>query len=237
LTWPVRITSRQRIDLLTTLARSATAIASDRVVRVGVDGVDGAGKTVFADELAEAVRALGRPAVRASVDGFHQPRAGRYRLGKASPEGYFADSYDYPLLREVLLDPLSPGGDGRYRAAAFDHRSDQTVDSPWEQAAGDAVLVFDGIFLHRQELRGYWDFSVFLDVSTEESVARCAVRDGADPDLSHPSNRRYVKGQRLYLTQCRPASHASVVVDNQELSSPRLVSAPWLSTGTSSASS
>lgn len=233
----MRITSKERTDLLATLARSATAVASDRVVRVGIDGVDGAGKTMFADELAEAVRAAGRPAVRATVDGFHQPRAARYRLGKTSPEGYFADSYDYPLLREVLLDPLSPGGDGRYRAAAFDYRSDQPVDSPWEQAADDTVLVFDGIFLHRPELRGYWDFSVFLHVSTEESVARCAVRDGADVDPSHPSNRRYVEGQRLYLTQCQPAAHASVVVDNQELPSPRLAKAPWLSTGTSSASS
>jgi uridine kinase len=222
----VHITSRQRTELLAALARSVTGLGEDRVLRVAVDGVDGAGKTVFADELADAVRALGRPLVRSSVDGFHQPRAARYRLGPASPEGYFADSYDYPLLRKVLLDPLSPGGDRRYRAAAFDHRTDQPVDSPWELAAPDAVLVFDGIFLHRPELRGYWDFSVFLAVDFEVSVARCAARDGSAPDPRAESNRRYVEGQRLYLSQYRPAAHASVVVDNQELAEPRLLSTP-----------
>lgn len=233
----MRITSEQRTELLASLARNVTSIGADRVLRVAVDGVDGAGKTMFADELAEAVEALGRPVVRAGVDGFHQPRAARYRRGPASPEGYFADSYDYPLLRKVLLDPLSPGGDRRYRAVAFDHRTDQPVDSPWKLAPPDAVLVFDGIFLHRPELREHWDFSVFLAVDFEVSMARCAARDGSPPDPDDAANRRYVEGQRLYLSQCRPAEHATVVVDNQELASPLVIETPPLRTGTSSASS
>jgi uridine kinase len=55
----------------------ATALAPDRIVRVAIDGVDGAGKTTFANELAEVVGGLGRPVIRASVDGFHNPRVVR----------------------------------------------------------------------------------------------------------------------------------------------------------------
>jgi broad specificity phosphatase PhoE len=40
----------QRADLLTAIARMATAFAPDRIVRVAIDGVDGAGKTTFAWE-------------------------------------------------------------------------------------------------------------------------------------------------------------------------------------------
>lgn len=220
----MRINSTRRTDLLAGLARRVIDLDANRVLRVGVDGVDGAGKTVFADELADAVRALGRPVVRSGVDAFHHPRRVRYQQGATSPQGYFADSYDYPLLRKVLLDPLGPGGDRRYKVAAFDHRTDQPVEAAWEAAAPDAVLVFDGIFLHRPELRGCWDFSVFLEVEFDVSVARCASRDGSEPDPSAESNRRYVEGQRLYISQCRPASYASVVVDNQDLAAPRLVS-------------
>ena len=43
---------------------------------------------------------------------------------------------------EVLLDPLSPGGSGRYRTAAFDHRTDQTVSAPEAQAAPGDILIF-----------------------------------------------------------------------------------------------
>ena len=46
---------------------------------VAVDGVDGAGKTTFCDELASVLRAQGRAVVRASVDDFHHPRAIRWR--------------------------------------------------------------------------------------------------------------------------------------------------------------
>ena len=60
------------------LARLASAIATlhtDRRIRVAIDGVDGAGKTVMADALAPLVIAKGRQVIRASVDDFHHPRA------------------------------------------------------------------------------------------------------------------------------------------------------------------
>jgi uridine kinase len=62
------------------LRRGARAIADlpgDRRVLVAVDGVDGAGKTTFADAL---LALLARPVVRASADDFLHRREVRYRL-------------------------------------------------------------------------------------------------------------------------------------------------------------
>ena len=195
----------QRAQLLETVADRILRLPSDRKARVGIDGVDGAGKTMFADELAQILRAASRPVIRASVDGFHHPKAERYRRGRNSPEGYFEDSYNYSALKAVLLDPLSPGGSGRYRAAVFDHVTDTPVAAPERVAAPASILVFDGIFLHRPELRKYWDVSMFLDVAFAVSVARCAQRDGTSPDPAAAANRRYVEGQKLYLRNMRPA--------------------------------
>ena len=114
--------------------------------RVGIDGVDGAGKTVFGDELAHVLEASGRTVVRASVDSFHNPKAVRYRLGRNSPQGFFFDSYDYAALKAALLEPLSPGGTGLYRTAVFDHRLDAPVQVPEKHTLPGSVLVFDGIF-------------------------------------------------------------------------------------------
>ena len=50
-------------------------------VRVGIDGIDAAGKTYLADELADHLKESGRGIIRASIDGFHHPREIRSRRG------------------------------------------------------------------------------------------------------------------------------------------------------------
>src|SRR5262245_17785996 len=213
-----------RRDLVSELAQAINAIPAAGILRVGVDGVDGAGKTTLADELAPAVHELGRSVIRASVDSFHNPRAIRYRRGRSSPDGFFLDSYDYALLRRVLLDPLTRGWSGRYRAAAFDHVTDRPTATPERVAPPKAVLIFDGIFLHRPGLSGYWDYSIFLRVGYDTSIPRCAqARPGLSPDPYAESNRRYVEGQRIYLRTCEPEKLATVVIDNEDLDAPFVV--------------
>lgn len=215
--------SAARQDILQAVARAILCLPSAHVVRVAIDGVDGAGKSVFGDELARTLAETGRPIIRASVDGFHNPRALRYRQGRHSAPGYFEDSYDYARLKTLLLDPLSPGGSGRYHSAAFDHRTDSAVDLPESQALPGSILVFDGIFLHRPELRAYWDYSIFLHTGFEVSVPRYTNRDGGAPDPQAPENRRYIEGQQLYLRTCQPQRHATVVINNESLDTPFIV--------------
>ena len=196
------------------LARDVVALR--RPALVAVDGVDGAGKTTFADRLAAAVRSAGRPVLVVHEDDFLAPRAVRHRLGRDSPEGFFRDSYDTAALVEHVLDPLRPGGGvaGRkVRRRVFDHRADAPVDAPVEQVPDDGVVVVEGLFLHRDELADRWDWSVFLEVPFTESVRRLATRDGSHPDPEHPTMRRYVEGQRIYLATCRPQARATVVID------------------------
>ena len=66
--------------------------------RIGVDGVDGAGKTWLADELAERIE----HATRIRVDDFLNPPDIRYRLGRDSPEGFFLDSFDYEAFERAI---------------------------------------------------------------------------------------------------------------------------------------
>lgn len=214
----------QRARLLADIACMAIELTPGRIARLAIDGVDGAGKTTFADELATVIADLGRPVIRASVDSFHHPREIRYARGKQSPIGFFEDSYNYALLKKCLLDPLGPGGSRRYCTAAFDHVSDAAVPLVERVAPPTSVLLLDGIFLHRAELREHWDASIFLHVDFTVSVARNAMRDGSSPDSSAASNHRYVEGQRIYLSRCSPETSATLVIDNNDLAAPFILS-------------
>jgi hypothetical protein len=56
------------------------------------------------------------------------------------------------------------------------------------------------------------------------TVARMARRDGRHPDPGHPSQVRYVQGQRLYFAACRPWERADLVIDNTDVEHPVLLS-------------
>jgi len=216
---------QQRLKLLDNLADMILSLSGNPVLRVAIDGVDGAGKTTFADELAKTLKMRGKTVIRASVDGFHNPKSIRYQRGRACPDGFFLDSYNYPGLKQALLDPLSPGGSLSYCTAIFDHLSDSPVSMQPEPVQGGAILLFDGIFLHRSELRDYFDFSIFLDVEFNISAPRGAQRGPGfgSPDPESPENRRYVEGQRRYLKECSPQQRATVVIDNNNLLAPYIV--------------
>jgi uridine kinase len=99
-------------------------------------------------------------------------------------------------------------------------RAESPVHVAPETVAPGAILVLDGIFTHRDELVGFWDYSVLLHVPFAVSIPRGAARGYGDPDPDADSNRRYLEGQRLYFAECDPCSRATVIIDNTDLARP-----------------
>jgi uridine kinase len=186
------------------LARAAAAIARlprDRRTLVAVDGLDGAGKTTFADRLAPR---LDRPVVRVRADDFLNPAAIRHARGRESPEGFFLDSYDLGALTRELLDPFAAGGP--FRRRWHDAIADRPVLGADEHAPPGALLLLDGLFLQRDELRDRWDLSILLEVAPEVAAARLLEREGK------PNRPRYILGLQRYFSECDPGSRASLVL-------------------------
>lgn len=181
---------------------------------VAVDGPDAAGKSTLADELA---RHLPGCVVRASVDGFHHPRAHRQRRGPLSAEGYYRDCFDYASLRHLLLEPFRSGA-AQVVLSAHDLRTDSAVAAEPVDVEPRAVLVVDGVFLLRPELRHLWDISIYLHVDPDVTLARARLRDldlfGSESELDLRYRTRYLPGQELYRSQADPAGAATLVVDN-----------------------
>jgi uridine kinase len=218
-----------RAAILDELAAALLVIRRDHPTRVALDGVDGVGKTTLADELVTPLRRAKREVVRASVDGFHNPRSVRYQRGADSAEGYYLDSFDYAALKSALLEPLARAG-GVFRPAVFDYRVDSPVDAPSRTARADAILLFDGVFLQRPELDGCWDVAIWVEAPFEVTVERAVARDaarGGDSEATRKKYRdRYVPGQLIYMSGCGPRERADIVFHNADVRYPRLTYQP-----------
>ena len=233
---PNPIRSPARDAVLEAVARRSTQCGDPtRCSLVAIDGIDGAGKSTFADELARVLRADGVAVIRSTTDSFHNPRSVRWTRGKASPDGFYLDSHDLATLRRVLLEPLSATPPQPYRAAAFDEPSDSPVVATEERADAGSVLLFDGLFLQRPELRRYWDLVVWLDGQGRVDRRRLdwASRDCPPGPAALPHLvgcwgllARYHLGMRRYLDECDPITGADIVIANDDLASPAIVRGP-----------
>lgn len=216
-----------RDELLGRLVGTIESVTTPHPVRVAVDGPPAAGKTTLADELALVLRNKGREVVRASIEGFLVSRVHRYRRGVDSPEGCYRDSFDFGALHRVLLDPLGPDGDRRFRQAVYDRDTDTALSPPVTTAAADAVLLFDGVFLLRPELIDKWDLRIFVSTAFEETLARARIRDlaalGSAGRVEQRFRNRYLPSQQLYFDTVRPTDLADIVVHNDEIERPAWV--------------
>jgi uridine kinase len=222
-----------RAEVLHILAECILSLDPGHPLRVGIDGVDTAGKTRLAHELALLLQGAGREVLRASIDGFHLPRQVRYRAGRDSPEGYYLDSFNYPVLRETLLEPLGPGGSREVRTACFEHRLDVPVYPPWITVGEHTVLIFDGVFLQRPELVDVWDYTIFVQIDVETMLQRALVRDGISMGGRLEARRRYttryIPAQMKYIDTCHPDARANVILKNDDIDCPELKfkGLPW----------
>ncbi|CAM00367.1 uridine kinase [Saccharopolyspora erythraea NRRL 2338] len=200
-------------------------------LRVAIDGFTASGKTSFGHELAAALRGLGRPTLRATMDDFKNPwREARERgYDRISGPGYYRNAYDFVSARELLLDPAGPEGSGEVVLCAHDPLTGEDHRDKVVRAAGDAVLVVDSVFAFRPEYDACWDYRIWLEVDAGVSPARGIARDVAIEGVGEATRLhrdRYHPALALYLEEVGPRGRADVVIDNTDFANPRIVPAP-----------
>jgi uridine kinase len=217
--------SREKV--LEELSGLILKVKQEYPLRVGIDGVDAAGKTSLADELVPYLAKSGRGVIRASIDGFHNPQHIRSNRGPYSPEGYYYDSFNYELLQECLLNPLGPDGNRIYRPAVFDFKTNREIHAKELQAKDMDILIFEGVFLFRPELYPCWDLKIFVDIDFQTSIDRALKRDlylfGQKAEILKRYQERYIPGQEIYLDAVKPKLKADIIVNNNDFTKPEIV--------------
>ena len=221
--------SAARSALIADVAVRVAGIDPGRL-RVAIDGLTCAGKTSFGHELAAALRMLGRPTARASLDDFKNPwrEAREQGYDRLTGEGYYRNAYDFGSASSLLLAPAGPGGSGVLVLCGHDpltgedHR-DTTVATP----AG-TVLVVDSVFAFRPEYNEFWDYRIWLEVGAGESLRRGVTRDAAREGAAEAERvhrDRYHAAEAIYQAEVNPLLAADIVIDNSEFAAPVILGA------------
>ncbi len=135
-----------RSQMIEQIVNYISSKKTDHPLRVAIDGIDTAGKTKLAKELLFPLRRTRRQIIHVSMDSYLQPITKRYQRGRESAEGYYYNSFNYPLLIQNVLEPISPGGNLQIRKSVPNLSADMTSEEPVELVNKDAILLLDGVF-------------------------------------------------------------------------------------------
>lgn len=219
--------SAERLALIATVAGWVAGLGPGRL-RVAVDGLTGAGKTSFGHELAAALRGLGRPTMRASMDDFKHPwrHAREHGYDRVSGEGYYRNAYDFRSARTLLLGPAGPSGSGEVVLCAHDPLTGADYRDTTISAPPGSILIVDTVFAFRPEYNDCWEYRIWLEVDQQTALRRGVARDTAAEgraEAARVHRDRYHAAEMIYLAEVDALALADVVIDNRDLGHPQIL--------------
>ncbi len=185
---------------------------------IGIDGLGGAGKSTVSEQTADLLRAQDIPVTVLHIDDFIHPRAVRYRDDVPEWKCYYELQWRYAPLQEVL-DSVRREGAFFGTLMLYDKENDGYIPTKIE-IPQEGIVFVEGVFLHRPELEGQFDLTVYIDVPEEIRLQRVLHRDSYIGDakaIAEKYERRYFPAERFYVEKCRPEECADFVVDQMIL--------------------
>ena len=215
---------------------------------LAVDGVDGSGKSVFAEHLVAALGAAGVATALLRVDDFRQA-VDWLRDGRSEADAYHDDYYDLTALDQVARTLMTgapqatipifdanlerrTGARAVQMARGVARREGEGDDGPGPDSAssegvdGVRAIVVEGVFALRvAEVRARASL-IYLKVSFGEArrriLARDTTRGRSRENVLHRIDERYFPAQERYMRDHDPAGRAAVLIDHERLGQPAI---------------
>jgi uridine kinase len=173
-----------------------------RPVLVGIDGQGGSGKSTLARELGATLE-LSSAVVEG--DDFYSdlPEEAMASLDAA---GGYEHYFDWRRLQsEVLVSVKDNAPTLRYRR----HNWDQTTTREWIELPLPEVVIVEGVYSLRPELREYYDLTLFVLTSEPIRLQRQIHR----AENSDAWIQRWLSAEELYVSLERPHVVADIVIE------------------------
>lgn len=167
-------------------------------LRVALDGAATTEPTILARDLVAPLRERGRPVTVITADTFWRDASLRLEYGREDPESY-VQWLDGPALRREVLEPLGPGGSGRFLPSLRDPLTNRATRVAAIAAEPSAVVIVAGPLLLGRGLP--FDLTVHLSVTA-----------GALERRTDSASSWTLDALARYESGVRPAEIADVVI-------------------------
>lgn len=185
---------------------------------VGIDGGTGAGKTTLVQNISSSLQSAGRNVVVLHVDDFIHPRSIRYNDLYEEWYCYYNLQWRYDYLVETVLESAKNNQGINKQIELYDKETDEYALKNISIAPG-SILIIEGVFLQRDELRDYFDLMFFIDVDKRIRLNRVLNRDayiGDKEQIRKKYETRYFLAEDYYTQEHRPKENADIILCNEE---------------------
>ena len=202
----------EEVEIL--LNKLITNRTSKKIYIVGIDGLGGSGKTTVADSLKLKLQSRGYDTYILHIDDFIHPKHVRYNESKEEWYCYYNIQwrYDY-LVKEILLH-IKNNDQIDKLIEIYDKENDNYILETIGISAG-SILLLEGIFIQREELRKYLDFTIYIDTPKQVRLKRVLERDlyiGEVEDINNKYKGRYFPAEEKYISEYCPIENANFVL-------------------------
>ena len=198
---------------------------NQRAFVTGITGIDNSGKSEFAKAFEKYLTEKGCKMQPVHLDDFHNLKSIRYS-GDNPAENYYFNGFDINTIVEMLLIPIHQNKSFSITLKHLDRDTDQYETEKEYVFDPDTIVLFEGVFLFREEFSPYIDYNIFLDISPEESKRRAEIRDVPihGIEILERYDEKYLPAQKKYLERFPPEVYADMIIDNTDFNNPKIIS-------------
>jgi uridine kinase len=183
-------------------------------ILIGIDGLGGSGKSTLADSLKLKLENKNHNVFVFHIDDFIYPRKIRYNDSKEEWYCYYNLQWRYDYLIDEVLKPFKQGVIINKQIELYDKENDiyrfEQITIPQ-----GSIILLEGIFLQRKEMRQYLDYVIYLEVPNDIRMERVLNRDiyiGNTEDIKSKYENRYFPAQDKYMEEYSPKESSDYIL-------------------------
>lgn len=167
----------------------------DSPILIAIDGCGGAGKSTLARKLATE---LNNSQV-VHIDDFYKPKEQRIAITEQTP---VHSNFEFERLKQQVLEPLKHGSKASY----------QTPNGKNVKVEPNGYVIVEGLGTLGAELRGYFDYKIWID--SPETVRRRRGIERDSEDWTKIWDEEYLPQDARYVCEQAPHDEADRVLNN-----------------------
>jgi uridine kinase len=178
-----------------------------KLIVIGVDGLSRSGKTTYVNKLEKFLEENHIDHICLHLDDFIETRSKRYHTGYEEWEEYYFLQWNVEKLSEDLFASLKSST--LLNLHFYNDEKDVQIPKDVIIPSSGCILI-EGVFLQREEWRGYFDSVIYLNCDRETRFKR-----ESELIQTHLEKfeKRYWKAEDYYLLNIKPEENADYIIN------------------------